>query len=337
MLNDALTRKWTATTEHLSWEAGSIPTMPQPSDRTVSVLHCGICGSDLAKLANSPYQVHPSGSWTPGHEIVVHDHNGQPAAIDPLIPCLRCPHCTLGDTHLCPNLKRIGWDQPGGFATHVTVPATNVIPIHPTLSETAVLADTIATAVHALHCTRSRTTTGSLAVVGTGPLAVATVNVARQQGWNSIATIGRHRNRLQTIAPFVETDLALTGTLPSGAFDLVVDAASGDTSAPLEEALRIVRSGGEILVLNAYQPGQRLTTPLRSVFSRSITITGCYSHCRRRGGDFLHALRLLHTRPQWAEKLVGHRFPMSDLPRALTEHTESPVIKTILTNEVNPR
>ncbi|WP_035534513.1 zinc-dependent alcohol dehydrogenase [Haloglycomyces albus] len=335
MTTDVSLGRWKVTADEITWESQKKPPIAHPGTRTVRVIHCGICGSDLAKLSARPYRAHSSGAWTPGHEMVIEDLNGQPAAVNPLIPCQRCTHCSHGDIHLCPGLKRIGWDYPGGFATHINIPDSNIVPLPYELTDIAVLADTLATAIHSLHCARSRANTKSIAIIGTGPLAVATVAVAHLQGWSTVAVVGRHRERLDTINPLVGAELALTGMLPTGAFDLVVDAASGTSTQPLEEALRIIRPGGEIVVLNAYQPGLQLNTPLRSVFSRSITLTGSYSHCRNHGSDFLHALRLLQKHPQWANKLMTHRLAMSELPRALSGHASKPSIKTVLTNEGN--
>jgi hypothetical protein len=69
---------------------------------------------------------------------------------------------------------------------------------------------------------------------------------------------------------------------------------------------------------NAYAPGVRHGRDLRDVFRRSVTVTGSFSYCRQHGsGDLPDALRMLPGRPAWALPLVGHRFPLDDLPAAV--------------------
>jgi threonine dehydrogenase-like Zn-dependent dehydrogenase len=133
-------------------EVGSVEPSAIEGAMVVRVSHIGICGSDLPKL------LHPNGfalpePWRPGHEIVGTRQSGTAVVVDPLVPCGTCPHCSTGATHLCHDLRRLGWDLLGGLAEEVAVPAENarsmpdgLDPFH------AVLADPAAVAIHGLRC-----------------------------------------------------------------------------------------------------------------------------------------------------------------------------------------
>ena len=250
---------------------------PRRADvETVRITHTGICGSDLPKL------LHPAGfalptRWRPGHEIVGVGSSGHPVAVDPLLPCELCTRCLAGDTQLCADLKRIGWDVPGGFAEQVSVPARNLRAIDGGLDPLhAVLADPAAVAIHGLRC--NRLTPGRLAVIGAGTVGLLTGIYAREAGW---AVTVVHRDG-HPPGPAVQHEIPVaftsTSTIADTTFDAVVDAATGHDAAPLESALRLIRDGGTIIVQNAYHPDVTLRVPLRHIFRRSIHLIGTFSY-----------------------------------------------------------
>jgi threonine dehydrogenase-like Zn-dependent dehydrogenase len=290
---------------------------PQPGEVVVDVSHVGICGSDLPKLLR-PDQFALPEPWRPGHEIVGVDSTGRTVAVDPLMPCSTCPRCLAGDSHLCHDLRRLGWELPGGFATQVTIPAENVHPLPVGVDPLhAVLADPAAVAIHGLRCSPIGWP-GRLAVIGAGTVGLITALYAHEEGW--------------TVSVFHRDDhappAALTTALPAafvspatlngqGDFDVVIDAASGANPAPLELAVRLVRDGGVIIVQNAYHPRVTLPTQLRDLFRRSIRLVGSFSYCRREPTDFALALRLLSRHSTTVSQLIASGGKLGDLPTLL--------------------
>src|SRR5207244_10084077 len=95
--------------------------------------------------------------------------------------------------------------------------------------------------------------------------------------------------------------------------DAVVDAASGGTDRSLQQALAAVRDGGTVLVQTAYRPDVALSTPLRDVFRRSITMRGSFSYCRTGGrDDFRDALCVLGAASRWPELRPRAAFGLAD-------------------------
>jgi|GEM_PF-2830432 len=298
--------------------------VPPPSaGRGEVLLHvrfAGACGSDLAKLFRpDAFRLPPR--WRPGHELVGTIPDGRYAAVDPLLPCTTCIPCQEGHTHLCDALRRVGWDLPGGFAETVALPAASLHPLPPDLPPLhAVLADPAAVAVHGIRCGIAAPP-GRLAVIGGGAVGLLTAAYAVQRGWDVhvVTRAPRRDEGLQAGLPVRYVDAARADE--GGPFDVVVDAASGATPDPLELGLRLVRSGGTLVVQNAYDPEVRLGAPLRNVFGRSLRLVGSFSYCRAGDpDDFTEGLALLRAHPGLCDSLTGERWPLDRLPEALDSH-----------------
>ena len=127
----------------------------------VKVANTGFCGSDHSLVAGG---LVPDG-YILGHEIsavVVEkgaDADGPPVGTKVCIRptyCGQCANCLRGKQHLCRVHRRttgIG-DLPGGFAEYVKVFPQMLIPIPEGVdSRNAALAETFASALHAINCT----------------------------------------------------------------------------------------------------------------------------------------------------------------------------------------
>jgi threonine dehydrogenase-like Zn-dependent dehydrogenase len=282
----------------------------------VQVRYSGVCGSDAAKLAPDWPDPLPDG-WRPGHEIVGSDaRTGAWVVVDPLVPCGTCDRCAVGSIQLCPGLRRIGWDLPGGFADTVAVPPASLVPVAG-LADPAhgVLADALAVALHGVRCGLGPPT-GRLGVIGSGVLAVCTAVCAKAVGWR-VHQLVRDPDRAARLRQlFGITVVGRAAELPG--CEAVVDAASGGTDLPLRQALDAVRDGGTVLVQTAYRPGVTLTAPVREVFRRSVTVRGSFSYCRAGGrDDFRDALAMLAAARGWPDLLTRTRFRLEDLPAAV--------------------
>ncbi|WP_422647455.1 zinc-dependent alcohol dehydrogenase [Actinoalloteichus caeruleus] len=312
------------------------PAQPRENETVVRVSHTGICGSDLPKLSRPDSFALP-GFWRPGHEVVGLDPANRPVAVDPLAPCGNCTRCTTGDIHLCADLRRLGWDIPGGFAEEVVVPAENAHPLSSGVNPLhAVLADPAAVAIHGLRC-NPIAPPGRLAIVGAGTVGLLTALYARQQGWTVTIVHRDGRPPPDALAKTVRAAFRSPATLPQDqTFDTVVDAAAGNDPTPLDLALRLVGDGGTVVVQNAYHPGVQLSTSLRDLFRRSIRLIGSFSYCRRRSDDFSLALDLLRHHAAQIAHLVVPAGELAELPTVLgTQRTRS--LRHVLTVHASER
>jgi propanol-preferring alcohol dehydrogenase len=98
----------------------------------VRVRTCGVCRTDLHLVEGDLRPRHPE--MTPGHEVVGEVVTAGPATVgwspgDRVgVAWLRetcgvCVYCRRSAENLCPSSQYTGWDEPGGYAEFVTVPA----------------------------------------------------------------------------------------------------------------------------------------------------------------------------------------------------------------------
>ncbi len=151
----------------------------------VRVANTGFCGSDHSLIAGG---LLPDGTIL-GHEIsAVVVEKGRSAKGPPpgtrvcIRPtyCGHCPNCLRGRQQLCRVHRRttgIG-DLPGGFAEKVKVFPQMLIPIPEGVdSRNAALAETFASALHAINCTGQET--GPVLVLGGGPIGLSAVRLLK--------------------------------------------------------------------------------------------------------------------------------------------------------------
>jgi threonine dehydrogenase-like Zn-dependent dehydrogenase len=158
----------------------------------VRVADTGFCGSDHSLIAGG---LAPDG-YILGHEISAVIVEKGPSAAGPAVGvrvcirptyCGKCVNCLRGKQHLCHIHRRttgIG-DLPGGFAEYVKVFPQMLIPIPDGVdSRNAALAETAASALHAIHCTGGDR--GSVLVMGGGPIGLCTVRLLKILGYGPI-------------------------------------------------------------------------------------------------------------------------------------------------------
>jgi len=180
---------------------------PGPGEALVRVAGCGVCHTDLGFLYDGvkPRAALPlvlgheiSGEVVaagPGHEHLV----GRPVIVPAVTPCGECAVCRAGHGTLCAAQCMPGNDVPGGFASHVTVPARGLCLVDElgaslgevlercgcTLAELAVVADAVTTPFQAL--TRARVARGDLVVVvGLGGVGGFAAQIAHALGATTV-------------------------------------------------------------------------------------------------------------------------------------------------------
>jgi len=138
--------------------------MPRPvpgvNDVIVKIKKTAICGTDLhiylwdewsSKTIRPPMII--------GHEYmgiveevgdgVKNISAGERVTGEGHIACNTCRNCKRGKKHVCENIIGIGVNRDGAFAEYLSVPAENIIKLHPRISdETAAIMDAFGNATH---------------------------------------------------------------------------------------------------------------------------------------------------------------------------------------------
>jgi len=311
-----------------------------PGELLLRLRGCGLCGSDIAKLADA-------GARAPavlGHEVVgdvveVGEGARGFAAGDRVVaahhvPCGECHYCRRGSESMCGAFKESNLD-PGGFAEFMRVPAANVraatfrVPAHLT-DEEASFVEPLACCLRAVE--RARVQPGDTAVVvGLGSIGCLFVQLFARAG---AAVVGADQDaaRLALARRF-----GVAAALPAEAATLTRQASggrgadhvmiTGGAAAVLPWAVDVVRAGGAIHYF-AGGPGDALPIALETLYHRELTVTSTYSSSP---ATLARAFWLIAAGKVDVEHLVSHRMPLERLAEGVALMRRREALKVYVT------
>lgn len=238
-------------------------------------------------------------------------------------PCGQCHYCRIGTPSLCDDL--LFWN--GAYAEFARIPArvveTNLFQLENGVEfRDAAMVEPLACVVRGVEQSGIRDGQ-SVAVIGTGPIGLMFVALARRRGAHVIAA-GRRRSRLEravalgaeaTVVAAPGEDLAalLRGASPEGRGpDVVVEAVGlPDTS---EAAIRAVRKGGLVQLFGGCPSGTILPVDAQRLHYEELTIKATFHHTP---DSVRTAYRLIADRQVDAGAFVTGEARLEDLPRIL--------------------
>jgi L-iditol 2-dehydrogenase len=306
-----------------------------PGELLVRVHSCGVCGTDLKKISTGSH----SAPRIFGHETSgvvaavgegVRDYNpGDRVMVFHHIPCGTCFYCQNKTFAQCPTYKNVGCTagfEPsgGGFAEYVRVMdwivtyGTVRIPDGISFEQASFVepVNTCMKGVEALHLRRGET----VLAIGQGPIGIILSVLARQAGATLITT-DLYPERLRIGSSF-GLDLTIDAsranvvdrvrelTQGRGA-DAVILAVGGNSL--IRTAMDAARPGGRVLLFAQTQHGEAVIDPA-AVCVDEKTLVGSYSASVDLQQD---SIRFVMNREMDLERLVSHRFPLSESTQAL--------------------
>jgi threonine dehydrogenase-like Zn-dependent dehydrogenase len=311
-----------------------------PDEVLVRVADTGFCGSDHSLVAVGLL----ADGTILGHEIsAVVAEKGAAAAGPPpgtrvcIRPtyCGQCANCLRGKTQLCRVHRRttgIG-DLPGGFAEYVKVFPQMLIPIPEGVdSRNAALAETFASALHAIHCTGPEK--GSALVMGGGPIGLSAVRLLKILDYAPIVLFEPVREKreigLQYGADYVfdPGEKELNGKimdLVQGGFAKIFEC-SGVT-ANIGRAMHLAADCGQVCIVSVIFKPVELPEPYLVNF-KEISLTASISNTHEENRQCLDwmAAGLIDARP-----LISDVVPLAKLPEIYKTRIDSGLaIKALL-------
>jgi L-iditol 2-dehydrogenase len=314
-------------------------TVPVPkigsAEMLVRVHSCGVCGTDLKKIATGS---HPAPRIF-GHETSgvvaavgdgVRDYNpGDRVMVFHHIPCGQCFYCQNKTFAQCSTYKKVGCTagfEPsgGGFAEYVRV--MDWIVEHGTVRipedvsfEQACFVEPVNTCMKGIQAVRLRPGETVLAI-GQGPIGIVLSVLAKRAG-ATLITSDLYPERLR-IGSSCGIDLTIDASradvvtrvreLTEGrGADAVILAVGGNSL--IQTAMDAARPGGRILLFAQTQHGETVIDPA-AICVDEKTLLGSYSASVDLQEE---AVRFVMNREMDLERLVSHRFPLSESPQAL--------------------
>jgi L-iditol 2-dehydrogenase len=317
----------------------------------IRVAVCGICGTDIKKIqhgfvpppqifghevAGTVVEVGPGvREWKPGDRVVSFHH----------IPCGECFFCRERLFSQCAAYKKVGLTagfEPngGGFAEYVRALPWVVrrgmmaIPAGVTFEE-ASFVEPVNTCLKAVR--KARVAAGELAVVlGQGPVGLLLTMLAREAGALVLSKepLRARREaslRFGAVASFEPGSEALEEEVRARTSGRGADVVLLAAAAPVlvEEALRLARPGGRVLLFAHNDPVLRVEIPVAAVGIEEKEILGSYSAAvdlQEESAELVFGRRLL------VRNLITHRFPLGQIAQALelAAHPEGDSLKVVI-------
>lgn len=300
---------------------------PAADEIVVRVAACGVCRTDLHYVHGVP-TVKPR-PIVLGHEVsgVVEraaetgPEEGARVLVPPVVPCGRCAACLEGRGTLCSSMIMFGNHRDGGFAERMTAPAWAVFPLPDSvpLVEGSVLSDAVSTPYHAL-ANRARVRPGeTVAIIGTGGVGLAAVQIGVALGAQVLAVdisepklriaerLGAHR----TLNASGVSNLGKAIRKETGGVDVAVEVIGKPET--IAAAVEAVRPGGRVVVVGYSE--KPATINVSRVMFREVEITGSLG-CGLQ--DFPKVIDLAARGRIDVKALVTHRFPLERTADALS-------------------
>ena len=266
---------------------------------------------------------------------------GDPVLTVPSAPCMRCDACQRGLFSLCEGLtgSNMAW---GAFADCVRIPAhvaaRNVFPRPPglDLSHAALLEplSCVVNGVEAMDLARRET----IVVLGAGPIGLLFAALLKERGVPRVVVVGKRALRLaaaKTMGADVVIDLdqtpdceaALREIAPRGACAVVECVGRPEV---WEQAVDLVRKGGEVLFYGGCPGGSRVSLDTRRLHYEALTLKGAFHFGP---SDVRVALDLILRRALPLECLISGEYSLMDLALAFDELEAGRAIKLAIRPE----
>lgn len=316
-----------------------LETVPVPrigaGELLVRVHTCGICGTDLKKIATGSHSAprifghETSGAvaavgegvldFTPGDRVVVFHH----------IPCGECYYCRHKVFAQCETYKKVGCTagfEPsgGGFAEYVRV--MDWIVRHGTVRvpdevsfEQACFVEPVNTCMKGIETLRLQAGETAL-VIGQGPIGIILGTLAKRSG-ATVITSDLYPQRLT-----ISKELSLGNVIDASRTDTVqtvrkltegrgADAAilAVGGNGLIRTAMDAVRPGGRVLLFAQTVRGETTIDPA-SICVDEKTLLGSYSASVELQED---SVRFVMGREMDLQQLISHRFSLSSSVEAL--------------------
>lgn len=299
--------------------------LPQPGERLVRVVACGLCGTDVKLRAGQvPGVRYP---LVLGHEPAgVEVETGRRVVVYPHLSCGECVNCVEGRENVCLRTRgTLGITADGALAEYVRVPERNLIdlPAAVDFDRGALAGGVVAVSLCAIRKVGS-VLDRWVVVAGLGGLGLAAVQLLAAAGARVVAVSRSAAKRALALqlgaAAAVEAAGSWEGRVRElsageGAAAALDFSGSGDVVARL---VRSVRRGGRVVMVG-YTSGM-LELPYAETVLNGVDVMGSRSYTRE---DVRRALGLIERGR--VDPRVGERVGLDGVDQALDRIREGAV------------
>ncbi len=317
------------------------------NDILVKMRACGICGSDLEKVYGRYGVVSNRLGHEPAGEVIdigdnIKDYKiGDKVFVHHHVPCYTCHYCKHGDHTMCLYYQKSNI-EPCGLAEYFLVPEWNiarggVIKLPDNISfEEAAMIEPLACCIRALEKARILPN-DNIAVIGVGPAGIMQLMLSNLYKARTFA-LDINEFRLNFAKSYVThtfnvNDNGIVDRIMNLTENIGIDTVFVSTGNPsaFELALKIVRSGGKVILFGVPSKGVSLQLDLNYIFTREIKLLPSLAASDL---DTRRAFEIISKRAIDIRKIITHRFRLEDSNKAFEiAHHANNAMKIIITND----
>ena len=317
---------------------------PGPGEVVVEVGAASVCASDLRVYRGEKYA---KPGVVPGHEFagqvvalgsgVSELELGDGVAVYPIISCGGCEFCRRGLRNRCIARQTLGYDENGGLAEQVLLPASLVAQGHAVkLADgadwgRAALTEPTACVLNSLESCRFRAG-ASVAILGAGPMGLLHIALARALGAGAIVVAEPVDVRRQAAA---EIGASHVCSGDPNELRATVDEATGGSGCDIvivsvgmngltETALQVAGRQSSVNLFAGFPPESSAVVDVNDLHYREVSLTGTQNATP---DQFRRTAALLPTLDA-VDRIVSHRFTLSEADQSYTSRADLSVLKT---------
>ncbi len=307
------------------------PVIKDDHDVKIKLERIGICGSDIhyytsgkigSQVVEFPFPVgHESGGTVVEvGPAVTKVKPGDRIAIEPAIHCGKCDQCLAGRPNTCRNTRFLGCpgQVEGCLSEYIVMPEENCFPIPDSMSfDEAAISEPLAIGLYAVKQSIPMED-AKVGILGFGPIGMSVMLPAMAYGAEDIYVTDKIEDRLK-----IARDLGAIWTGNPDKLDVenevnereplqldVVFDCCGKQDA-IEDALRIVKPGGKIMLIGIPEE-QHLCFDMDYMRRKEITLV----NVRRQRFCVQEALDLMASGRIDVSKMPTHRYAFKDTKEA---------------------
>ena len=284
----------------------------------IKVKYCSICSSDIERVFVTGTYHFPT---IPGHEIAGEivcvnekdkDLLGKKVAVFPMLPCMKCDACKLGEYAQCTSYNYFGSRCDGGFAEYLLVPKWNLVFLPDEVTcRVACLCEPSAVSLHAVNIL-SLKKGESVAVSGTGTIAFLIAYFAKKQG-GVVTIVGRNNKKLKIAKELGYNILNIKDIKNNvNSFDKVIEAVG--TNDSINNCLELVNTFGTVvLVGNPKEDVLLFKNNYWKILRKQLVVTGSWnSSFNDNNNDWIEVLKYMVDDLNYFENFISREFSLKD-------------------------
>ncbi|HOI22873.1 MAG: alcohol dehydrogenase catalytic domain-containing protein [Spirochaetia bacterium] len=310
---------------------------PGPGEVLIKIESCSICGGDVKIVTRGMIKQPPMGTFIIGHEYagtivelgeaVDEFVLGDRVTVEVHKGCGRCRNCIDGKYTACLNYGNLakghranGFTTNGGFAEYAVNHVNTISKIPDNISfDEATIITTAGTALFGIEHTGGFVAGDSVAVVGPGAIGLMAVQCAKALGAGKVILTGTRDERLNlgkklgadVVINLNKEDPIAAVKRETGGYGADLVLLTAGNSASLQQAIRVVRKGGDIVLVAHFEDTVSADLGICVQNSNNLyTVRGEGKRCVHR------ALELMRMGKIQAKDLLTHSYPLDQIQEA---------------------